>query len=138
MPPLKKCLTQALTAKNNKMETPKTASDSRQLPISTITVTHHRELLIRAVANVTSSPVAKQTYAQIIDGLPLSEVADDGFDGCSCPGHPLDPDHTQLCPGVAEEAEALCSRFDANALLMPSQVRNPPFERAPGQHRTYN
>ncbi|KAK4131103.1 hypothetical protein BT67DRAFT_445079 [Trichocladium antarcticum] len=104
------------------METAKTASDSRQLPISTMTVIRHRELLIRAVANVTSSPVAKQTYAQIVDGLPLSKVADDGFDGCSCPGHPLDPDHTQLCPGVAEETEALCSRFDANALLMPSQL----------------
>jgi hypothetical protein len=106
------------------METPKAASESQQLPISTITARRHRELLIRAVANVISSPIAKQTYAQIVDGLPLSEVADDGFDGRSCIDHPLYAEHTQFCPGVVEEAETLCSRFDANALLMPSQVRN--------------
>lgn len=106
------------------METQTTASDSPQLPISSITSTRHCELLIHAINNVISSPVAQETYAQIVDGLPLSKVASDGFAGCSCLGHPLLTEHTELCPGVAEETEALVSQFDVNTLLMPSQVRD--------------
>ncbi len=43
-------------------------------PISTLQ-TPYRDILLRAVANVLSSPIAKQTYAEIVDGLPLSNVA---------------------------------------------------------------
>lgn len=109
------------------METPKT--ESEQLPIQTLK-TPHREILIRATANVLSSPIAKQTYAQIVDGLPLSDVALDAFGGSNCSRHPLLYEHKQLCPRVAEEAEQLCSGFDVGTLLMPSKVRNQ-FTRSP-------
>ena len=78
--------------------------------------------MIRAIANVLSTPIAKETYAQIVDGLPLSHVVW-GFSGCPCTDHPLLNEHIELCPGVAEEAQKLCSEFDATTLLMPSKVR---------------
>lgn len=82
----------------------------------------HREILIRAIANVLASPIAKQTFAQIVDGLPLSDVARDCYSGSLCSLHPLLDEHKELCPGVAEEAQTLCSSFDTSTLLMPSKV----------------
>ena len=35
----------------------------------------HRDIFVRAVSNVLSTEIAELTYAQIIDGLPLSSVA---------------------------------------------------------------
>lgn len=83
----------------------------------------HRDILLGAIANVLSSPIAKQTYAQIVDGLPLANVASDLYTGSLCYQHPLLDEHRELCPGVAEEAQELCSALDTNTLLMPSQVR---------------
>lgn len=82
----------------------------------------HRDLLIRAMANVLSSPIAEITYAQIFDGLPLSEVAQDVYDAYFCQGHPVLSQHQELCPGVAEQAREYRSRLDATALHMDSRV----------------
>ncbi len=90
--------------------------------------TPHREILTRAITNVVASPIAKQTFAQIVDGLPLSDVAWDTFSGCLCSLHPLLDEHKELCPGVAEDAQKLCSSFDTSTLLMSSKVRNPQTE----------
>ncbi len=104
------------------MEPTPSQSDQHLQPIATLP-TAHREILIRAIANVLATPIAKQTYAQIVDGLPLADVAWDRYGGCLCYDHPLLREHKQLCPGVAEETERLCSALDFDALLMPSQVR---------------
>ncbi|KAH6844734.1 hypothetical protein B0I37DRAFT_167511 [Chaetomium sp. MPI-CAGE-AT-0009] len=89
-------------------------------PINTLK-TPHRDILLRAVANLLSSPIAKETYAQIVDGLPLSHVAWDRYGGSLCSGHPLLEEHKELCPGVAEEAQKLCSGLDIGSFLMLSQ-----------------
>ncbi len=91
-------------------------------PVSTLR-TPHREVLARAVANILSSSAAKQTYAQIVDGLPLADVAWDRHAGCLCLHHPLLNEHKELCSSVAEETEGLLSSFDLGSLLMPSEVR---------------
>jgi hypothetical protein len=91
-------------------------------PISTLG-TPHREVLACAVANILSSSAAKQTYGQIVDGLPLADVAWDRYAGCLCLHHPLLNEHKKLCSGVAEETEGLLSSFDLGSLLMPSEVR---------------
>lgn len=83
----------------------------------------HREILIRAIANVLSSPIAEETLGQIVDGLPLSRVAFDVYNSCVCILHPLLQEHQELCPGVLEEARSLCSNFDMSTLQMDSQVR---------------
>ncbi|KAK4040826.1 hypothetical protein C8A01DRAFT_45936 [Parachaetomium inaequale] len=76
-------------------------AECEQLPIQKLKAPH-REILIRAIANVLSTPIAKQTYAQIVDGLPLSDVARDSVSG-------------------SEEAQTLCSSFDASILLISSK-----------------
>ncbi|KAK3896599.1 hypothetical protein C8A05DRAFT_48409 [Staphylotrichum tortipilum] len=92
------------------METPGTEFD--RLSIEAMK-TPHREVLIRAVANVLSTSIATETHTQIVDGLPLASVARDRFhSGSICSGHPLLQQHQELCPGVAEEAQRLCSGFD--------------------------
>lgn len=80
-------------------------------------------ILRRAVANVLSTELAKQTYAQIVDGYPLPEVARDGYLGSTCFGHPLYTDHKELCPGVLTEAQALCSGLDVGSISIPANVR---------------
>jgi hypothetical protein len=80
--------------------------------------------VVRAITNVLSSAIAKKTYAQIVDGLPQAHVALDQFNEYRCTDHPLLTEHKELCPGATEEAERLCSGFDANTLLMPSRVRH--------------
>lgn len=84
-----------------------------------------REIFTRAVANVLSSPIAEVTYAQIIDGLPLSNVALDTYEGTLCPGHPLLNKHTELCPGVLERVRKLRTDFDASVLRVDSRVSKP-------------
>jgi hypothetical protein len=110
------------------MATP--SAKPEQLPVETLKPPH-REILIRAVANVLSSPLANQTYAQIVDGLPISHVATDCYSVALCPEHPLLDEHKELCPGVPEEAEKLCSSFDVTALLMPSTVSVEPRSEIP-------
>ncbi len=104
------------------METTRTQSEQHVQPIATLQ-NAHREILIRAIANVLSTPIAKQTYAQIVDGLPLADVAWDRYGGCLCYEHPLLREHKELCPDVADETERLCSALDVEALLLPLQVR---------------
>ena len=82
----------------------------------------HRENPTRAIGNVLSTPIAKETYAQIVDGLPLRHVALDCYIGPVCFYHPLLEEHKDLCPDVSEEAETLCSSFDVGTLLMPLKV----------------
>ncbi len=104
------------------METTRSQSEQPLQPIATLQ-NAHREILIRAIANVLSTPIAKQTYAQIVDGLPLADVAWDRYGGCLCYDHPLLREHKELCPDVADEAERLCLALDVDALLMPKPVR---------------
>jgi hypothetical protein len=48
----------------------------------------HRDIFTRAVTNVLSTDIAVLTYAQIIDGLPLTDVAQDTSGGGLPDMHP--------------------------------------------------
>ncbi|KAM5373902.1 hypothetical protein ACJZ2D_006731 [Fusarium nematophilum] len=76
----------------------------------------HREIFTRAVSNALSSPISELTYAQIIDGSPLSNVAMDAYEGLVCPGHPLVEVHQELSDGVLDKAREIRSNFDATAI----------------------
>lgn len=99
------------------------------MPIGTLSA-RHREILIRAIANVLESPIAQQTLAQIIDGLPLSDTAFDSTNGCLWIGHPLVENHKELCPGVIEETRhcALCSTL---VLCLCLRKYGPAFKPSP-------
>ncbi|KPM43020.1 hypothetical protein AK830_g3543 [Neonectria ditissima] len=92
----------------------------------------HREIFTRAVSNVLSSPIAEVTFAQIVDGLPLSDVALDTYAGTVCPGHPLLDERVELSPGVLEKARQLRSTFDATTLRFDSKLLRAYQAAAPG------
>ncbi|KAI1498342.1 hypothetical protein F5X99DRAFT_431797 [Biscogniauxia marginata] len=65
----------------------------------------HRDILNRAIRNVLSTDISEITLAQIVDGLPLSEVERDTYTGYGylSGDHPLSQKHKQLCPGLLHE-----------------------------------
>lgn len=97
------------------------SEEFRKLSITTLE-TQHRDILVHAITNVLSSPIAEITFAQIVDGLPLSIVARDVYQRCVCPGHPLLTEHQELCNGVIQQTRSLGAAFDPAALQMDSRV----------------
>lgn len=83
----------------------------------------HRDVLVRALHNVLSTDIAEVTYAQILDGVPLAEVANDRYSPHFVDlRHPVQR-HTSLCPGVIEQTKAFRSSFDPGILEFDSRVR---------------
>ena len=50
---------------------------NKRMAFHSIASDRHRKVLDRAIRNVLSTELAKFTYAQIIDGLPIADVAFD-------------------------------------------------------------
>jgi hypothetical protein len=89
--------------------------------------TNHRDHLTRAISNVLSTDIAEITYAQIVDGLPLSSVFDDTRNLSLIRYHPVRTQHTELCPGILERTRQLYAEFDFNVILFDARVRNIPI-----------
>ncbi|EWZ96026.1 hypothetical protein FOCG_06090 [Fusarium oxysporum f. sp. radicis-lycopersici 26381] len=70
----------------------------------------HFELLSRAVRNVLDTGIALITYAQIIDGLPVTDVAWDQHSSKYDPSHPINS-HKELFPGALEKAKVFRTNF---------------------------
>ncbi|TVY65341.1 hypothetical protein Focb16_v016249 [Fusarium oxysporum f. sp. cubense] len=70
----------------------------------------HFELLSRAVRNVLDTDIALITCAQIIDGLPVTDVAWDQYSSKYDPSHPINS-HKELCPGALEKAKVFRTNF---------------------------
>lgn len=66
----------------------------------------HYMLFARALSNVLSTEVALLSFAQIIDGLPIADVASDIRGNSLYGDHPLDK-HEDLCPGAMDKARDL-------------------------------
>ncbi|KAI1500928.1 hypothetical protein F5X99DRAFT_384391 [Biscogniauxia marginata] len=92
----------------------------------------HREILTRAILNVLSSPIAKTTYGQIMDGLPLSEVALDSYEGTIARGHPLLDQHLELSSEVLDKLDQLYSAFDPETLRTGSTLLSAFRAASPG------
>lgn len=83
----------------------------------------HQQALNRAVKNIISSPVAEETFAQIVDGLPLRHVALGNRRHQVLRGDPID-NHPELCSGALEKAREFQARFDAGGWEVASAVRD--------------
>lgn len=81
----------------------------------------HQEAITPAVTNVLDTQIALDTFAQIIDGLPLSDVAWDTRGTKLTPQHPINL-HTQLCPGTLDKARAYRERFSLDLLSFKPEV----------------
>ncbi|KAF5592795.1 hypothetical protein FPCIR_5478 [Fusarium pseudocircinatum] len=90
------------------------AYDSRA-PFKSISSERHRQILGRAIRNVLSTELAQFTYAQIIDGLPIADVAwDRRLPGIM--GEHIINDHETLCPGALEKAHEFYEEWDPSSL----------------------
>ena len=109
------------------MSVPTVNKRARQQPPRPATIASlddtHREALLRAIGNVASCGVAKAAFGQIADGLPLSEVDRDTYDGTASMSHPLHSLHKTLRPEAVEEAERFRGTFDPRTLEFDSKVR---------------
>lgn len=82
----------------------------------------HRDAFTRALFNVLTTPAAETTFAQILDGAPLSQSVQ------SVPGwiypldHPIHTQHLDLCPGVMDRVRHDRSTFDLKELKFEPQV----------------
>lgn len=62
----------------------------------------HRDVFTRALFNVLATPAAETTFAQILDGAPLSQGVQD-VPGWVYPlDHPVRTQYLELCPGVLD------------------------------------
>jgi hypothetical protein len=61
----------------------------------------HRDALYRAVKATLASNIAEITMAQLVDGLPRTDIAWEARGNFLIRGHPIE-DHEQLCKGVLE------------------------------------
>ncbi|KAK3903105.1 hypothetical protein C8A05DRAFT_43624 [Staphylotrichum tortipilum] len=80
-----------------------------QLPLADLDGAHY-DLLVRAISRVLFTEIAEITYAQIIDGLPIADVADD----TPCPiygNHTIFEVHEELCPGMLDKAREFRAQF---------------------------
>lgn len=84
----------------------------------------HLDPLRRAIRNILLTPIAEETYGQIIDGLPLHSVYEQDH---ACWEDAPVMEHTELCAGVLQKTRDFCSTFDILYLDLDIQVRSPPY-----------
>ncbi|KFA52171.1 hypothetical protein S40293_00609 [Stachybotrys chartarum IBT 40293] len=96
----------------------------------------HRDLLEHAVSRVLHTDIAEVTYAQIVDGIPLSEVARDARRRPP-PQHPIHHAHKELCPGVRERTQEFRDGFSLKSIRFDSQALLAYLAAAPGS-RSFN
>ncbi|KAI5459331.1 hypothetical protein BGZ63DRAFT_390730 [Mariannaea sp. PMI_226] len=86
--------------------------------------TQHQEIFRKALSNLLSTELAERTFAQILDGLPTLESADDSF--IVLGGHPIrEINHIEICDGFLEKARQFRSEFDPSTLdfdLLPLEA----------------
>jgi len=83
----------------------------------------HLEAIGRALRNILALPLALETYAQILDGLPLSDIAWESTKKMS-PRHPING-HVALCKGVMERAVEIRRDFDLGILTFKPEASFP-------------
>lgn len=84
----------------------------------------HRDAITAAVLRLLDTALARETFGQIIDGLPLCHIAY-GQRGRRLRGeHPI-LRHVTLCPGVEEAAVRFRSDFEREMLAFKPEVGKP-------------
>ncbi len=73
------------------------------------------------MCRVLSTGLALETYAQIIDGVPLREVARDRYEHRLRKDHPINS-HAELFPGALETATCMRDEVDIRSLTFDTKV----------------
>ncbi|KAF4946780.1 hypothetical protein FGADI_10984 [Fusarium gaditjirri] len=93
------------------------------------------ELLSRAVRNLLNTDLALITYAQIIDGLPIADVAWDRYSGSYEPSHPIN-NHKTLCEGALEKAKGFRAQFTMADVMVDLERLNQ-YQKAKPASRSF-
>lgn len=81
----------------------------------------HQRALEHAVMSILSTPIAEETFAQIVDGLPLRSVALGAQNHRVLRGDPVD-NHPEMCPGALEKAREFQTILNVRGLEVASAV----------------
>lgn len=87
----------------------------------------HAATFSRAILNILSTDIAEETYAQIIDGLPIARVAMESATDPLPNNHPILDQHKELCAGVLEKTREFRNGFDPRTLQLDVAVSLLPF-----------
>jgi hypothetical protein len=79
---------------------------------------------------VLSTEIAELTFTQIIDKLPLPQVADNTYNNGGSLSHinPLYTKHTQLCPGVLKTTRQFRANFNPHILQFDYPASSPLYD----------
>lgn len=89
--------------------------------VSDVLDTNHQSIFATTMANLLSTEVAEQTFAQIIDGLPLRNVAFSLRDTEYTTRDAVFA-HVELCPGVLEKTRTFRDGFNPKAMKLKTDV----------------
>ncbi|KAI0433219.1 hypothetical protein F5Y09DRAFT_338823 [Xylaria sp. FL1042] len=84
--------------------------------------TEHRQFFSRALQNVLESDIAKLTYGQIINRLPLTSVERESYNGSVTSEHSIRKKHSELCSGVLERLREIHDARDIASLNFDSTL----------------
>jgi hypothetical protein len=85
----------------------------------------HYATLAGALRNVLDTDIALLTFAQIVDGLPTSDVAWDQYGSKRHPDHPVN-NHRTLCHGALEKAKEFQASFSLCGVKVDIEVKTIP------------
>lgn len=103
-------------------DTRRKASRRPLASIETTLTGQHLDIFVQAILNILDTSIARETYSQIIDGLPLASVAGDSASSRLPNDHPLYEEHVQLCPGVQEKVHEMSCNFHPTSLNLDAEV----------------
>lgn len=83
----------------------------------------HQRALDSAIMSINSTAIAEETFAQIVDGLPLRLVALGTQRHRFVWGDPIE-NHPEMCPGALEKAREFRTRLHTGDLEVASAVSN--------------
>ncbi|KAF5564461.1 hypothetical protein FNAPI_2169 [Fusarium napiforme] len=111
-----------------------TSAGLRQLTLHTLDQAH-QDTAKTAIARILEANIAEITYAQIVDGLPLGEVAFESRGGMPHQDHPINHCHDKLCDGILDRTREFHKRFDLDTLQFDSSVAVILFSLDEGLHK---
>lgn len=89
----------------------------------------HRHYFVRAITQLVSTEIAEVPYAQLVDGLPLSDVAGDRGYSAFHYDHPIYEVHEELCPGMMDKTRKFRDEFQLETLRFDAEVSHLPVQK---------
>lgn len=100
---------------------PKPREQGTKASIEDILDAQHCSAAVLAIANVISTSRAEITMAQLIDGLPLCDIAREGRAPPVHKDHPL-CEHLELCEGVLDKTRTWLGALEVSKLRIEQSV----------------